>query len=102
MHTVTLTPTTVNLTAGGSPVVQTVTVSNVTDHPPDTTVSQPIIVTVAGVDVVVNTSVTVDYPDDPVPVTTVNAASAEYTVLVSSPVRTDPTTYTVEVTYSPV
>lgn len=104
MHTVTLSPASVALTAGGSPVVQTVTIGNVTDNPDDTTVSQPISVTVAGVDVIVNTSVTVDYPTDPVPVVSVVAASAEFTVSVATPVRdtTDPTVYTVQLTYSPV
>lgn len=102
MHTVTLSPTSISLSAGGSPVVQTVTISDVPDNPDDVIASQPLTVTIAGTDVTVSTSVTIDYPGDPVPVVTVTAASNEYTVIASTPVKVDATTYTVELTYTPV
>ena len=94
MHAVTLNPPSVELTAGGEPVEQ---VATITDVPPDTTVSQVMNVTVGGTVSQVETTVTVDNPN---PVVDCVAASPSYALTVGLPQQTsEPTTWTVKLTY---
>ena len=98
MHTVTLTPDTIDLTAGGSPVDQLVTVGNVTE---DVTVTNPLTVSVGTVDVVVNTTVTVDHPSPTVAV--ISAAPGDYAVVAATPAQTaTPGEWEFTLTYTPV
>lgn len=97
MHTVTLNPTAIALQAGGAPVTQTATVENV---PEDFTVAQVISVAVGAANVDVTTNVTVD---NPAPATSGTAAASAYSLAFGTPVQdsTVPTTWTVQITYTP-
>jgi hypothetical protein len=97
MHTVTLDPTTVTVTPGGSPVVQVATIESV---PVDMDVSQVLSFAVGATNVDISTTVTVDHPQ---PVASGTAADAAYTLAFATPVQdgTDPSKWTVEITYTP-
>lgn len=97
MHTVTLAPAAITITPGGPPVVQVATVENV---PADFDVSQIISVAVGATNVDVNTTVTVDNPQ---PLASGTPADPAYTLSFASPVQdaVTPTTWTVEITYTP-
>jgi hypothetical protein len=98
MHTVTLNPTEVALQSGGSPVVQTATISGV---PADFTVNQILSMAVGAANVDVATSITVDNPP---PMVSGVPASTAYALSFATPVQDSatPSTWTVEITYTPV
>lgn len=94
-HTVVLSPSVVDLVAGGPPVVQTVTVGGV---PADAVVAQSIGVDVGGVPVTVGTTVTVDNPE---PIDQTVTASVAYTVTASTPTSSGGGEWVYNLTYAP-
>lgn len=98
MHTVTLNPSAVTITPGGS--AQTV-IATITGVPPDTNHVQALDFFVGSVPVTANLTVTVDNPQ---PTVSGDPADPVYTLSFATPVQdpSEPSTWACEITITPV